>query len=134
MTISSISDFTNPARRHSDSHARDIEHAARNVAQSEGVTSPLWQELQRIDSHRRHGRVIQITMLHKVHGHRFHQIEWVEKESPYADAVGYLFPGHKPNDTDGRNINRLAWLAFSTGLAMGVTLGISLANSGVLVP
>lgn len=124
MTISSITDFNSPARRHSDSHARDIEHASRNVAQAEGPTSPLWQELQRIDSHRRQGRVIQITMLYKVHGHRFHQIEWVEKESPYADATGYLFPEHKPN-VDTKSLNRLAWTALFTGFAIGLTTAVA---------
>jgi len=124
--------FTEHARRITDRESRDIEHKARNIAQSEGPLSPVWQELSKIDRHRRDGRVISITELGRINGERDHYIKWVEQPSDHADLHGYLFP--KPTGINDDAINRLAWAAFSTGMVVGIALGISLAQSGVLLP
>lgn len=89
MAISSTTDFN---RRFTDSRARTVEHAARNIAQEEGSTSQIWQEVQRIDSYRRAGRIIDITLLYKVHGEIGHRIKWTERESEVAKTFGYIDP------------------------------------------
>jgi len=90
MTISSATDFSKPARRFTDFDARTVEHAARSIAQCEGVTSTLWQEIQKIDSYRRAGRLIDITLLYKVHGEINHRIKWVERESEASNTFGFI--------------------------------------------
>lgn len=79
-------------RRFNDLKPRDIEHAARNVAQSEGPASEVWLAIQRIDKYRRMGRVINITMLYKVHGETNHRLKWEEGESEIAKTHGYIDP------------------------------------------
>lgn len=100
MAISSTTDFDKPARRFTDSKARTVEHAARSLAQCEGVTSSLWQEIQKIDAYRRAGRLIDITMLYKVHDELSHRIKWEERESEVANTFGYLDPARnkKPRE------------------------------------
>lgn len=77
-------------RRFNDPKPREVEHAAREIAQSEGPGSEAWMSIMRIDKYRRMGRVIKITLLYKVHGEPYHRIKWEEEESELAKTHGYI--------------------------------------------
>lgn len=108
-------------RRFNDPKPRDIEHAARNVAQSEGPASEAWLTIQRIDKYRRMGRVIDVTMLYKVHGEPFHRIKWEERESECSKIHGYI--DHARNEKQPGRLNVNTLLFGIAGFILGFYLG-----------
>jgi len=107
-------------RRFSDDRGRSLEHAARTVAHNEGALSEAWLALQRIDKYRRMGRVIEITMLYKLHDESFHRIKWEERESEFAKIHGYINPRDDVNKERRKGV-KLLYLAsaFIVGFYFG---------------
>jgi hypothetical protein len=116
--------FTLQARRRNDDPTK-IESEARMIAKVEGAFSQVSVELATIDMHRRKGRKIDIIELGKRFGDEHHYIKWIERDSTVAQEKGFL-------DTNGHltiprvDANRLGWLAFGSGIFLGISIGISI--------
>lgn len=106
-------------RRFNDPKPRDVEHAARTVAQNEGPCSEAWLSLQRIDKYRRMGRVIDVTMLYMVHGEPWHRIKWEERESEFAKIHGYLDSSKDRKQRDWGTAVFVATAIFIVGFYFG---------------